>query len=440
MINNKTALLELLKKAQAVRLEGIAEDKLTLGKYALELTPMKIEHPPATNGDEKVIWTASEKLKLLQLCRDMRENSPSLKWEKMTQDHRRYYMTKAIEAIQERFFPPHRRRSFPGLRNVSQSLALDLCKIFDLPNPFEAPLTTPISTALDRAAHVPERTPVPQDRSSWTTHEEGALLIHLAEAMRNQGIPIPEGSDRFGSIMFKDMIIAAQNATLPVHRRRDLTQARQVLANAGMLERLQKLLDEKKPTTTYAPVEENPAQLVSAPNPAQKPKTNGTALAEALRSLANIFETALETAHKEAEEARELCELAVQENSELRLRLGNVEDRVSNLQQNNHATPPAPRKALPRVAILGCHLNEFVHVMQKSRELGLELELKHYEQDSTPTFIREEYAVMMKWASREWMDKMKSIPADRRAITQGGPSRAVMQLQTWFAPVPAVAV
>lgn len=438
-MNKIEDMKELLKKASAVRLAGIASDKLTLGKYALELTPIKVEHPMEKDTDEKVIWTALEKLKLLQLCRDMRNISVSLEWEKMTENNRRYYMFKIIEAVQDRFFPPHRRRFFPTLRNVSQALAVDLCEIFNLANPFEAPFSTPLSHVLNQAAHVPERTPAPRE-GSWTDHEQGALLAHLAEAMRKQGIPIPEGSDRFGSVMFKDMIIAAQNSTLPVNRRRDLTHARQVLANAGMLERLQKLLDEKKPSITYAPAEENPVQIVSAANLAEKPKTNGSALAEALRSLANIFESALETAHKEAEEARGLCELAVQENSELRLRLGNVEDKINGLQQNVPAHAPAPRKSLPRVAILGCHLDGFRHIMQKSRELGLELELKHYEQDSVPVFIREEYAVMLKWASREWMDKMKAIPQDRRAITQGGPSRAVMQLQTWFAPAPAMAI
>lgn len=435
----KESIAELMKRAGAVRLENIAQDKLTLGKYALELTPVKIEHPKKENGDDKVIWTAQEKLKLLQLCRDMRKVSISLKWGEMTENHRRYYMFKIVETVQERFFPPHRRRLLPTIRNVSQALAVELCEIFHLANPFEAPFSTPLEHVLTQAAHVPERTPTPRE-GQWTDHEQEILLVHLAEAMRKQHIPIPEGSDRYGSIMFKDMIIDAQNATLPVNRRRDLTHARQVLASAGMLERLQKILDEKKPTTTYAPPEENPVHVVSTASTTEKSKTNGSALAEALRSLANIFESALETAHKEAEEARELCELAVQENSELRLRLGNIEDKVNGLQQNQHEAPPAPRKSLPRVAILGCHLNEFVHIMQKSRELGLELELKHYEQDSTPTFIREDYAVMLKWASREWMEKMKAIPADRRAITQGGPSRAVMQLQTWFAPVHALAV
>lgn len=435
----KESIAELMKRAGTVRLENIAKDKLTLGKYALELSPIKIEHPKEESGDDKVIWTAQEKLKLLQLCRDMRKVSVSLKWEEMTENNRRYYMFKIIEAVQERFFPPHRRRFFTSMRRVSQALAVELCEIFNLANPFEAPFSTPLAHLLNQAVHVPERTPVPRE-GQWTDHEQEALLGHLAEAMRNQRIPIPEGSDRFGSIMFKDMIVAAQNATLPVNRRRDLTHARQVLANAGMLERLQKILDEKKPTTTYAPPEENPVQVVSATSAGSIPKTNGSALAEALRSLANIFESALGTAHKEAEEARGLCELAVQENSELRLRLGNVEDKINGLQQYANQAPPSPRKSLPRVAILGCRLNEFVHIMQKSRELGLELELKHYEQDSTPTFIREEYAVMLKWASREWMDKVKAIPADRRAITQGGPSRAVMQLQTWFAPAPAMAI
>lgn len=457
----KTRYGDLIEHANKIRAQNIAEDRRDAALLAEDLKPLPCRHPQGDDGTGGTTWSEEESAKLLDLCRQAKEaserteeNPEGTDWAGPNENNKKYLAFKIVEAVQNKFFPPHRRRVIGGVGIFPSRMRKPFRDIFNLKDPATMPLDAPIlKEQLNRLGTVAHQGVGKGGALRiWTPLDEQNLLTHLAQAMRKQWGPvIPEGDDRLGSIMFKDMIIAAQAETIPPERRRDLTNARQVLVNTGLLDRLQKILSgqeftppqQVKPSTTLAPAKENPVHHLAQPNGSAAPKTNATALADMLRSVAGYIETELGQAHKEAHEAHELCEAAIQENSELRLRLGNIEQQLSIMQKPSaEVTAPAPKKSLPRVAVLGCHLNEFAHIMTKAREAGLELEFKHYDQEQIPVQIKGDYALMLKWASPAWMQKMKEsgIPADRRTIVQGGISRAVMQLQAWFAPIPAQAV
>lgn len=442
----------LIQHANEIRTRQIADDRKDAALLVAELVPLPCKHPHGDDGTSGITWSEDEYAKLLDLCKQAKEaskrtedNPEGTDWDRDTENNKKYLALKIAEAIMTKFFPPHRRRFIGGVSALPTRMKKPFREVFQLKDPGTMPLDAPlIKEELNRLT-IPATT---GPARIWNGADETALLNHLSQAMRKQWGPnIPEGSDRLGSIMFKDMIIAAQNETVPPERRRDLTHARQVLQNLGMLDRLQKILNEIQPaksvpvpvTVTSAPAPATTNLAVAQANQAAPVKANATALAGMLRSVADFLETELATAHREAHDAQQISEMVMQENSELRNRLGTVEEKLSQMGRAPVGAVAAPivKKALPRVAILGCHLDEFTHIIGKARALGLELEFKHYPQDSAPTIVRSEYALMLKWASGDWIAKLKEsgISAAKRAIVhQGGISRAVMQLEAWFAP------
>lgn len=291
------------------------------------------------------------------------------------------------------------------------------------------------------------RTGVKQIR--WDYQETHAIADQLAGLMRKQGlVSIPSKGDHFGRSMLSDMLATAQlNATakqqLPGNRQR--LRAQPSMFKASFWSEVEKCL--KNPaqpapvqSSTTNPGEDAPPSEASAPAAqSSEPASSSIDLLATIPTaalLSAVFSRMLglvgehETNSRRVQAVEELVLSIPDEIAHLR------QDIMQRLAAHDNAVQVQveTRKVLPRVAIIGCQRYEFDHIQQGAKGAGLQLDFRHYDQDSHPRPVHAEWVISMKWISHDWARQINSMPTDHKKFISGGVGTVINQLKQWFTP------
>lgn len=286
-------------------------------------------------------------------------------------------------------------------------------------------------------------------RKQWTKEEKSMVAEVAVQQMRSCGIGIvPDPEDRGGSIMLLDAVRTAQSRVLPPERRRIFHQraALESSRTGGvsivdlMTQMFLKAREEKQRADEEAAKAKAAAEAAAQVPPVAVATVPGVldleqmhlSNAGPLTQAAVVLVQLLQRVEKTFREQEEMQSLLMTETAELRGKLASMEETLA-LKLKQKAEEPAAAD-LPVVAVLGCQKYEFEQLVEKVAERGLKIELRHYDQDSKPRPVVATYAIIFKWIGHVWEPHIdKSVERQNQAFIKGGLSRAVMQLEVWFA-------
>ncbi len=289
----------------------------------------------------------------------------------------------------------------------------------------------------------------------WGEMEIRQVAQAVARLLIKQGIHfIPDESDRRGSQFLIQAIRSAQEEVLPPERRRIFRQ-RKGLADKFWYQ-VKKCLRATS-TAPLPPVETN-GHAASAPiPPVAPPKASEPAPGQALLAVGDaptallistlvtrLFEhlekssapVKTQELERQLEERRQYDEMMMAELSELRKQ---VEALTPQLKLPLGTLTPFPKaeepvKKGPRVAILGCRKDQFDVIANEIGKMGLQLDLRHYDQDARPVPVHADWAITLRWVRHHWDDQLH-VPNGQRTFIRGGVGQAVQQLESWFRPL-----
>ncbi len=292
-----------------------------------------------------------------------------------------------------------------------------------------------------------------EHKAQWSQDERRAVAIEVARLIRRQGWRhVPEPSDRTGRALLTDFLFAAQQL-LPRERRRK-TKSPAALGDIFWT-LVEAALTTKTDLAPPVPVK-SASELASEPVPGPVPEAAkgeaatppaGQAIlpeADPLRDvpLAALLQATFrriliavdqaQAANRRVGELEELNAMQAEDLSQMRKEYQQVQQRIANLETALQGLPKAEKK-LPRVAIVGCLRYQFDHITHAADAAGLELDFRHYDQETNPTKLSADWAIILKWGSHAWQDQINSaIPAGQHIFLNGGIGMAVNQLKTWF--------
>jgi hypothetical protein len=98
------------------------------------------------------------------------------------------------------------------------------------------------------------------------------------------------------------------------------------------------------------------------------------------------------------------------------------------------AAPTVAAVKAPVVAVLGCRKYEFDYIVAGAKAAGLpKIDFRFYDQDTSPTPFRADYAITLKFMNHGWDAQCKNgVPDGNYKFSNGGVSTAIKQLETWF--------
>lgn len=297
----------------------------------------------------------------------------------------------------------------------------------------------------------------------WDSNEKYLFCLSLAHRMRKRGLQeIPEGTNRGGC----GILVEETRATLlalPEGRRRKMTGVMIQLHDPSTdlggrmidLFRKPRLPDlplpmvEKPETNGHSPVTEPVAPGKGEQQPGSNPEPAATHLPvpdavskadQAAEIFKDLFAGYLkfDQIEKRLGEVEVYNNLLTEENSGLRGRLDSAEQELTKIRAELIEAKTAKKEEMPRVAIIGCRKDEFDKIVKECTARGIHARFRHYDQDQNPTDVFADYAIMMKWVSHTWDDKVKkAIPRGQFAFTDGGTLKAVGQIGVWLERAPA---
>lgn len=486
--NDKSALAKSrswknpqLKQAYLARAIGIEKLDADIARLVRQIeTPPGLTSPSQMEmGRKGVCWTEQERAAIFTAT--VRLQSIYLTETKttmtaLTPRKKTGLLFRLMEAVVKRILPPHRQREVTGIMAIPAPDRAKYSEAFALPQKEEKPEATAPFAQLPIPAPIIES----PKTVTWTPQEEHALLVHLSHLMRKQGWKqIPQADDRFGSLMFQDMIRDAQTRACRSTRQRNLSFARAALEDAGLMPKLEAMARlPHLPALPPAPLEIDelvnmapPKTAVNgngshpphdravgepfipavAPAPAGPDKFAAFSDAELMQAafgralgLAGRVEALEKSLRKVEEDASTYAQLVSEENEAITKRAVELANRVTELEERITASSSgAGQDKLPVVAILGCRKDEFDLIVKKAPEHGLKLTFKHYEQQQAkvvPVFGCD-YAIMMPGLSHAQNDHVqKVIPRGQYLfLSNFSVSRTIAQLQVWFQPEAALA-
>lgn len=289
-------------------------------------------------------------------------------------------------------------------------------------------------------------------------NEEKTLAEAVAPILLKQGISfLPETNDRAGSEFLVSALRTGQVTGLRPERRKTIKGRNSFGRHFYQELKAQLKLGLRARTAANGTHGQLPAPTMA---PAPAPITPGPVVPlitnQVMQSAVSIHEAPTEflvatlvarlfkslekngspELEKKVSELREFNELITSELSELRKQL---EALTPTLRHTPSITPFPPQEKpavkLPRVAILGCRKEQFDFIEYEAKKLGLNLDLRHFDQDQKPVYFQADYAISMRWVRHHWDDHTKeSVPAGRYVFLRGGMGQAVVQLREWFDP------
>lgn len=384
---------------------------------------------------------------------------------------RRFFLV--LSSVAKRILPEDRQRVIIGWGTVPPSERSRYSKLTGLAITASLQTAEDIAPQPDQTSEAPPSIPAPDEKPrkiNWGTDEQRALMIHLSHLMRKQGWKsIPQTEDRTGCIMFNDMVRLAQSNALPLSRRKDMSFPRGVLIDSDMMPRLEAMARLPMLPHLPAPLPEpevlKPAPVLEhlAPPAAIAPvhHLNGNAHEPSPRRLedysdAELFQAATvrllqhlnrrpdgptETEMQLAKLTEELhsdFRLLSDANKEIEEKFAQANLHILELERRlNAITTEATRTRAPRVAILGCRKDQFDILTAKVAERGMNLDLRHYEQQGAKVVdVFADYAVLMPGIGHTQEHHVKQVvPRGQYVfISEFSVQKAVAQLVCWFQP------
>jgi hypothetical protein len=340
----------------------------------------------------------------------------------------------------------------------------DLGKVFDMALESGTPVAAP--TPSQPAEETPSRfahhsrfgDPTTRKRNVWwRPNEELPVLALAAKKLRERGVGfMPERGDRNGSAMLLEVLVAAQEELLPIDRRKKLT-SRWNLEQAGLIDGLKHALREShrprlqmdapkvEAATEAAPVAPVPSAQSAAPIPfptpaggvpasAGMPPLSEEEAADPILHAANALMIGLRVQFRKMKDMADMNALLIEEVDGLRKRTEANERRMDALEKIERKAEAVEKARLPSCAVLGVHKDEFAHIKMKAEEAGLQVELRFYDQDTSPRPVSTDWAIAMKFINHGWNDHLKAcMTRGQYQFVRGGITNMMRQLEVWFA-------
>jgi regulator of replication initiation timing len=293
-----------------------------------------------------------------------------------------------------------------------------------------------------------------QNRIRWTLEESRSVAAELAKEVRKNGWRhLPEVGDRVGRAMLLEMLAAAQVKALGRDRRRlgASLQSFNVIFWKLVEDALAAKTSLDAPSRNVstpeaqAAVKPETAPPENAATEAMTPKVeaqSGFALARADDPLSSVptgtllsaLFTRLMSSMTAIGDLREMNGMLTDDVGKLQLDNEALKRRMAEVETQLELSGKKDVKR-PRVAILGCRRYEFEHIRQGCDQLGLRLDLRHYDQDTAPGNVHADWAISLKWLNHAWDAKIKeAVPSEHYRFLNGGIGTAIKQLQAWFQP------
>lgn len=434
-----------LRAWQAGRTLAIERLRAKLRGIIKNLEPPQDLEIPQSEAGERVWWTGGEIEAVYNACKEVKEQASFVDWAHILPGERSQLFTFIFNATNAQILPPARHRKVMGVTLLYGETRERFQELFGMTK------QKPVATPPNFRRHI-----------IWTEQEEQAFMVHLCHLMRKQGLrDIPQTNDRNGSVLFNSFVRRANEDALPSHRRKNFApNARVVFVKLDLLNRLEPMLklpvlphlppppQELQPKGSLAPFPTNghangngnghgdhsELEALGTPEPASIVPLTKT-LAE--YSDAELYQEAtMRMLHMAAvvNEAKGLADLLTEENAKLVQRVNAMEAKFAEFTKPMAEKPVEIKKQYPICAVVGCRQDEFDQIQRLTREHGIEVKLRLYEQGTKERPIDAEWAIALRWISHAWTDQMKaSIPRLQQIFLHaGGVSRVVAQLETWF--------
>lgn len=273
-------------------------------------------------------------------------------------------------------------------------------------------------------------------RIRWTPAEIKIVALRIAELAHKAGWRhLPDLDDRGSRILVHDMLSAAQ-VLLPADRRRlaapfqsfreDIWKEVEIALTAKSY-----LKTETVPIVILPPGATD-ARLGRGFNPAPTaPETPAAARVQAVGELPTA--TLLSETF-----SRLLAMVGASEAQERKIKTleNDFNERLAELENRLKTAPvTAPeKKKRPLVAVLGCDDQMMEHLRTACTHAGIEVEFRHYHNDSNPKPVHADRALSFRFVDHRWHDQLKiSFPdKNHRQFVPGGIGMAVQVIKAWF--------
>lgn len=286
-----------------------------------------------------------------------------------------------------------------------------------------------------------------QHRIFWSDDETTRVANDLARLMVKQGLAhVPQVGDRFGRQMFKEMFYAAQLTALPRERRRlqvGIEQVKQKVWDCVELALKQKtyiqpddvpVIIGAKTDATMNGGSLTPHEPATPPAAPMNPLAEVPTAALFSETFARLFAMLGEhEAGTRKLQGLEDGQLAIMD--ELGKDREETAKRFADLENKITIAAGQPKKALPRVALLGCQGYVMEHIKQGCETAGIRVEFRMYEQGSVVRGINADYALSLRFLDHATHKQVTdALPHDHYKFINGGVSMALAQLKEWFPP------
>lgn len=325
-------------------------------------------------------------------------------------------------------------------------ISQDKPKQNNMPNAETIQDIPPPSQLLAVVADMPPKNGVHHEKKGntlWDENERKRICVAIAAKLRAQGLRhAPQKNDREGNRFFLDALRAAQYEVLERERRRhistraamgskfwrDLEIALTAGANAEALVKKVEAQEAAKVVVATPATVAAPAAPVMSDEQLVQAGLAKASLAELMQAaMARVFET-LGQHETKMSELHDYNNMLVEELDVFKRQMGGVQTELINLRGT-------AKKKLPTVAILGCQLYIYQHIIDGAKSNHIECDFRHYESDSKPRQFTADYALAMHWMPHGWDDQIHNAVPDRtrvKFLATGGVGMAIKQLKEWF--------
>lgn len=281
-------------------------------------------------------------------------------------------------------------------------------------------------------AVAPESKPPRAVRKHWTPTElEGFTDAFVTQLRRLHIVSIPSVGDREGARFINECLHTAQDLAISPERRRPLLQRANL--KPAFWSRAEKALAER---ISHEKEEKAKSAIVALPAPPPPPEKtlddfpDEQVIANAAVRLFRLYKgNTLNTddvqgIKRTVDEVKQYGDLFTEELDNLRKQLAEVQSSKAS---------EARITGLPRVAILGCRMDQFEVIVKECKTSGILAEFRHYDQDRNPHQFSADWAVAMRFMPHAWEDHAKrAVPPGHYAFITGGVGSVVMKLEEWL--------
>lgn len=260
----------------------------------------------------------------------------------------------------------------------------------------------------------------------WTVQEFAAVGREAAKELLKMGIGIiPNERDRQGTRLLLDCIAQAQAIALTDRMRRRLGVNARGAYNDLLYEFMGRALTDIQAERSR---EKQVAALALPPTPAP-PLAVAPAPPPKVEAVASPFEEMIDQRILKYFHPLEnsVTETLVEMSEEIKA----LKVEITRLKAPSNFNIPIK---YPTCTIGGCRKDQFDFIVKAAKEKGLEVSLRHLDQDQSQVRITTEYCVFMRFVGHVQWDQAQNsgLPPERIAFITGGTEKVIMQLSVWF--------